>query len=277
MTYDMKGPGGLDYFPCRYGKSKLLFRGPKRRLNAPYVAFFGSTETYGKFIKTPFPALIESRIGINCVNFGIPNAGVDAFVKDDSILDAGAHALVSVVQVMGAQNLSNRLYSVHPRRNDRFVAASDLLTTIYRDVDFSEFHFTRHMLSRLYAVSPERFAAVQSELRAAWVARMRSMLEKIPGKIVLLWFAPDTPPQTVGQDRDPMQGREPLLITRPMLEQIAPSVTEIVEAVAPDGSMGPDGMEFAPLDAPAAAEMMGPDAHANAAQMLAPILDRLSS
>lgn len=275
MTYDAKGPGGLDYFQCRYGKSKLLFRGPKRRLDAPFVAFYGGTETYGKFIKSPFPALVESRIGVNCVNFGIPNAGVDAFVRDEYAMAAGAGALATVVQVMGAQNLSNRLYSVHPRRNDRFVAASDLLTTIYRDVDFSEFHFTRHMLSRLYAVSPERFAAVQGELQAAWVARMRSMIDKIQGKTVLLWFAPDDVPQDVPPGQDPAQGREPLFITRPMLETLRSHVTQVVEVVTPDQDLGTDGMQFAPLEQAAAAQLPGPAAHGAVAAELSQVLTRM--
>lgn len=30
MTYDALGAGALDYLPCRYGTSKLLFRGPRR-------------------------------------------------------------------------------------------------------------------------------------------------------------------------------------------------------------------------------------------------------
>ncbi len=54
MTYMKLGQAALDYYPCRYGASKLLFRGPRRRLQGDYVAFLGGTETYGKFIETPF-------------------------------------------------------------------------------------------------------------------------------------------------------------------------------------------------------------------------------
>ena len=38
MTYSSLAEGGLNYFPCRYGTSKLLFRGPRRRLDGRYVA-----------------------------------------------------------------------------------------------------------------------------------------------------------------------------------------------------------------------------------------------
>ncbi|MDC1223540.1 DUF6473 family protein [Ascidiaceihabitans sp.] len=46
MTYDVLGAGNLDYLPCRYGTSKLLFRGPRRPLKEPYIAFLSGTETY---------------------------------------------------------------------------------------------------------------------------------------------------------------------------------------------------------------------------------------
>ena len=51
MTFAMTAPGALDYFPCRYGRSRVLFRGPRRPLDVPYVAFLGGTETYGRFLR----------------------------------------------------------------------------------------------------------------------------------------------------------------------------------------------------------------------------------
>ena len=152
MTYDVLGPGPLDYLPCRYGASKLLFRGPKRDLSAPYLAFVGTTETYGKFIETPFPALVEETLGVTCANFGQITAGVDAFASDPFVLQAASDAEITVIQIMGTQNMTNRFYSVHPRRNDRFVAAASILKTIFREVDFADFHFNKHMLSHLMTV-----------------------------------------------------------------------------------------------------------------------------
>ncbi|MEO1779366.1 MAG: DUF6473 family protein, partial [Pseudomonadota bacterium] len=154
MSFDTLGPGGLDYLPCRYGTSKILFRGPKRTLDAPYVAFFGGTTTYGKFVETPFPALLEQDLGMTCVNFGCVNAGVDLYAADPVLREAATQARVTVLQVISPRNMSNRFYKVHPRRNDRFIEASPLLRTIYREVDFAEFNFTNHMLQRLYLVLP---------------------------------------------------------------------------------------------------------------------------
>lgn len=275
MTYDTLGVGALDYLPCRYGTSKLLFRGPRRRLEQDYVAFIGGTETYGKFIEHPFPALIEQATGLTCVNFGIPNAGVDVFVHDPFVRDAAIAASVTVVQVMGAQNMSNRFYSVHPRRNDRFVTASQLLQTIYREVDFADFHFTKHMLTNLVTVSTERFDIVRQELKQAWVARMKLLLSQISGKIVLVWLAPHSPEQD-----EQMQdfGADPMFVTREMIDAVRAAVTDVIEVIASPEAMakGTEGMVFAQMEAPAAGHVMGPAVHEEAATALGDVVAALS-
>lgn len=277
MTYDVLGAGALDYMPCRYGQSKLLFRGPERRLDAPYVAFLGGTATYGKFIKTPFPALVESGLGVNCVNFGIANAGVDVLLNDGFLTDACIDACTTVVQIIGAQNLSNRFYTVHPRRNDRFVTASPLLTSIYPEVDFAEFHFNKHMLSSLYQVSRERFAALRNELQTAWLARMKLLIKKATGKVVLVWFADHAPMDAEPEDFDPAKARSPLFVTRQMLDEVATHASACVEVVATPEAMaaGTEGMVFSQMEAMAAAEMLGPKAHGEVAKQLGAVLQPL--
>lgn len=276
MTFDALGLGALDYLPCRYGNSKLLFRGPKRDLGQPYIAFIGGTETYGKFLAKPFPVLVEDEIGKTAANFGVPNAGIDVFVNDPFILGAAAQADVAVIQVLGAQNMTNRFYAVHPRRNDRFVSASSLLATIYREVDFADFHFTKHMLSKLLEVSPDRFATVLQELQQAWLARMRLMLSQVRGKSILLWFSEHLPRDA---GRGPLQsiGHDPLFITRQMMDEVAEHATHVVEVVASPRArvMGTEGMIFAEMEAIAAEEMLGQQAHVEAADAVTMALHRL--
>ena len=267
MSFDALGTGALDYLPCRYGTSKLLFRGPRRTLTVPYVAFLGGTETYGKFIENPFPSLVEQHISMTCVNLGCVNAGIDVFSKDMQIAEMTNDAAVTVVQVMGAHNMSNRFYSVHPRRNDRFLQASSLLQAIYREVDFAEFNFNKHMLGRLLTLSPDRFQTVVDELREAWVGRMRGMLRGISGKTVLLWFADHAPEDEMAPDDE----RDPWYVTRAMIEQLRSEVTDVVEVVASDTALalGTEGMVFSQMETPAANNLMGPAAHQEAAEAVA--------
>ncbi|MFU8865883.1 MAG: DUF6473 family protein [Rhodobacterales bacterium] len=285
MSFDATGRGGLDYFPCRYGRSRLLFRGPRRRLDGEYAVFLGGTLTYGRFIETPYPALLEAETGIKCVNLGWQNAGIDAFLNDQAVMEIAANARVTVVQVLGAQNMSNRFYGVHPRRNDRFLNASGMMKQLFRDVDFTEFSFNRHMLSVLRTISPERYAIICDELQAAWLARMRHLLRGIGGRVILLWFADHHPPvPTEGQRRGDisLQGdlaRDPLFVDRDMIEKLRPIVTDVVEVVASPAalSQGTAGMVFTPLEAGAAAATLGPMAHGEVMEALRPALLRAMS
>ncbi len=266
MTYDNLAEGGLDYCACRYGTSKLLFRGPQRRLDPPFVAVIGGTETYGKFVEKPFAALVETSVGMPVVNFGAVNAGVDIFSTDETVLSACSRAEVAIVQIMGAHNLRNRYYSVHQRRNDRFLRASRLLRMLYPEVDFTDFHFTRHLIQTLHDVDAERFGAVRSELQAAWLARMTSMLRGIAAPVVLLWLADRHP----SEPSDLHRSSDPLFVTDAMLEELRMQVEAIVEATpsASAREAGRFGMVFSGLEAPAAAEVPNAAVHEEAARAL---------
>lgn len=270
MKYDVRDSETLSYEPCRYGLSRIYFRGPKRDLDQPYLAFLGGTETFGKFIETPFPALVEAKLNHPCVNFGCVNGGVDAFVNDPTIMGACRDADITVMQIMGANNLSNRFFSVHPRRNDRFLRASSVLQAIYADVDFSDFTFTRHLLGALYAASDERFDIVVAELRAAWSARMRLMLDQVGGRVILLWFSREALSDAPWQENDNPIGADPLFITQSMVEELKGRVIDVVQ-VSPSSvalAEGTMGMQFPAIQSRAAADMLGLRAHAEAAEVL---------
>ncbi|MEO8243258.1 MAG: DUF6473 family protein [bacterium] len=272
MAYAFSGEGALDYFPCNYGASRLLFRGPRRSLDRPYIAFLGGTETYGKYVPDPFPDLVEGEIGFGAVNLGCVNAGPDVYLNEPGVIEIASGAEAVVLQVVGATNLSNRYYTVHPRRNDRFIAATPMLKSLYRDVDFTDFHFTRHMLGSLETVSKERFELLISELRRAWVQRMQDLLARLPKRTVLLWMADDVPPPA-GQRRK--LTRDPMFVDRDMIDELRPQAMAYVESVASEASRTTslDGMAFAALEALAAGALPGPSVHREVANQLLVALD----
>lgn len=273
MAYEKLGVQPLDYQPCRYGASKLLFRGPKRCLDGRYAVCLGGTETYGKFIARPFPALVEEQAGMPCVNLGWPNAGLDVLLNEGEIIAAASRAVVTVLQVPGAQNLSNRYFSVHPRRNDRFVQASPILRAMFGEVDFTEFHFTRHMLRHLAHVSPGRFAVLRDELQTAWVARMGSLLCRIEGPVVLLWLSAHAPRARAD---DPDLAADPAFVTRAMLDAVRGKAAQVVEVTLSPAALaaGTAGMVHSEFEANIAAELPGPAAHEEVAERLAPVIAR---
>lgn len=273
MSYHAIGPEGLEYYPCRYGASRILFRGPRRSLNGNYIAFLGGTETYGRFIATPFPTLLEKKLSVASANFGIVNAGVDLYLNDPAVLELSATATIKVIQIMGAQNMSNRYYTVHPRRNDRFLKASEKLESLYPDIDFTEFHFNRHMLAQLKETSEERFAQVVDELQHAWMARMKHLLTVLRGSTLLVWFSNKSAPLQVDYD---ITG-DPLFITKSMLEELRPRATDLIEIKLSESALleGTQGMVFSEYDACAAEELLGQMAHNEAADRMGKTLQSI--
>lgn len=252
----------------------MFFRGPRRPLNGRYLTFVGGTETYGKFIAKPYPTLVEEQLGEVCVNFGVVNGSIDAFMNEQMVQAACHDALLNVIQIMGAHNMSNRFYTVHPRRNDRFLRASTVLRALFPEVDFSEFCFTRHMLMSLHEASPERFEIVRHELQEAWKARMRSFLTEVGSHSILLWFASQMPSDAAWEDRpDPFKA-EPMFVTRSMIDSLRPYVHSVVVAQPSARALakGTSEMVFAPGQEAAAAELQGQAAHNEAAEALFEVL-----
>lgn len=272
MKQDTIETGDLSYAPCRYGGSRMLFRGPRRRLDLPYIAFLGGTETYGKFIEKPFPTLVEKAMRQTCVNFGCVNGGIDAFVNDPTVMGICHNAELTVVQIMGANNMSNRFYAVHPRRNDRFLRASTVLQAIYPTIDFSEFSFTRHLLGSLHAKSIERFETVVRELREAWLARMKNMIGQIGDRCILLWFSEDKLTNLHWASRPGQLQVDPLFVTAAMIDELRPMVKEVIIAIPSETAIaqGTQGMYFPQSQGKVASEMLGVDCHAEASAALIP-------
>jgi len=268
--YDRMFAGALDYAPYRLENSRLWLRGPRPDLRGAFCAFLGGTDTYGKFLREPYPALVQRSLGLVCANFGCPHAGVDAYLKDGALIEVCGRARVTVMALTGAHYLSNRFFSVHPRRNDRFIRASSALKALYPALDFTDFHFTRHLLRNLRRKDPAAFAQVVDEMQAAWLARMRSFLAGLDGRVVLLWLG-ERPEEGAAESL-----AEPLFVTEEMVDCLRPMVPEVLDCrIAPllPGRRG-EGMVFTAAETDAARELLPASVHVEVAGRLAEALRR---
>lgn len=260
MYHDL--PVGAHHINASFnlGSTRLEFRDPPRVVGRDDIICLGSTETFGKFVATPFAAHLALLSGRPCLNLGLPMASVDAFLQDGAAMNMIQSAGHRIVQVMGAHGLSNRFYAVHPRRNDRFLRASLQLTSLYPEVDFSEICFVKHLLSRLWDVSPDRFSVLRMELQQAWLARMTTLLRRIGPQTHLLWFAPQPPSDTPWETRCAPLRAEPAFVTQAMLQALLPLVAGVVEV-----SSAVDGLAFI-------GQQPDASAHQRAAEALAKVL-----
>lgn len=266
MSIEQRGSMPLNYQPVSYPGSVLRFRGPQQDLAEPYTLCLGGSETFGRFVPDPFAAQLDRQPGQRVVNMGVPNAGLDVMMNDPAICKAAAGAEAVVLQITGAQNMTNRFYTVHPRRNDRFLKASGMLRTIYREVDFTDFHFTRHLLTHLRSLSEDRFALVRAELQTAWLARMKRLLDRIEAPVHLLWLSRGGPDQ---DDKGPRLGPDPLFVTGEMLEEVASRAASLTVVDGSSDQANPiRGMFYGIGEKQAARSLPGPAAHDHAAKAL---------
>jgi len=93
------------------------------------------------------------------------------------VIDIAQKAQLCVLQVMGAHNMSNPLYKVHPRRNDQFTKALPTLVDLFPEVDFTGFHYTKNFLHHLNLMDCGRFALVTTALRKTWCEKMKRLLK----------------------------------------------------------------------------------------------------
>ncbi|MBT0959216.1 hypothetical protein IV417_17650 [Alphaproteobacteria bacterium KMM 3653] len=269
LAFNRLDQTGLDYDLCSYGSSRLRFRGPEKSTAHPYLTFMGGDETFGKFAPKPFPELIERQTGVTALNLGCTGAGLDTLLSDNALLPLASGAVCTVLQVMGAHAMSNDYYSVHPRRNDRFLSPGAKLLSLFPAVDFTEISFTRHLHFTLAEKSPEKHRRLVTAIQCTWIDKMKQVLASIGGPVILLRIQPG------GRLHDTSAlGPDPLFVTDDMMAQLAPvtAATLQFEPSLEARRKNMDGMVYGELQAPMAAELPGPSVQREIALGLLPAL-----
>jgi hypothetical protein len=236
-------------------------------VSGAYVAVLGGTETFGKYVPEPYPALLEDRLGLPVINLASPHAGPDAYLADPDLLLIAQGARAVILQLPEPQNLSNRFFSVHPRRNDRFLGPTPALRALYRDVDFTEFAFNRHVLQGLARCGPRRFAPVADALRQSWVTRTRTLIGALGVPVVPVLIEPGPHRRGPGQ----------VTVDTSMLEDLlGPTGATLVHlpARAETGPHDRIGMVIPPAEADIAGELPDAQDHRALARALAPVVAR---
>lgn len=248
-----------------------MFRGPQRSLAGRYVAVIGGTETFGKYVAQPFSDHLETALGMPVVNLGIANAGPEVLLADEEIGRIARQAQAVVLQIVGAQNQSNPFYTVHPRRNDRVLGVTHAMRGLFPEVDFTEFHFTRHLLQSLHAVSRDRFAIIVAQLQARWVERTAALLHALGANTILLWAGAQAPLADAATQIGP---RYPAFVDRAMVGRVAPLASRYLELCPATERPAPD--DFL-QNLAVEAGVMGVRAHRTIADRLVPVLRDLGA
>ncbi|MEM7670515.1 MAG: DUF6473 family protein [Pseudomonadota bacterium] len=273
----------FDYDPYSFGRSQQIFRGPVPDLRHPYMVCLGSAHTFGRFASLPFPQLVERGLNRPVVNFGTEGAGPGLFLNDPDIIHVANGAEICVIEVMSARAISNRMYTVRARRNERLMRTSELLRGLYPDVDFGQFAGVKGMLRAIERADPDRFRLVHNEIRNAWIARMQSLLNEIERPTLLFWFAEDAPPERDEVTTANGGGKHPPFVDGDMIDAVRSDANGYVECCGNAGlpqDLTRDGqvMLFQPTGRPIErnTNLPSPEMHAEAADALMTAIDRMA-
>lgn len=225
----------IDYQGYHWGRLNQIYRGPQPDLAQPYIACLGGAQTFGRYVERPFPQLLSEALNLQVANFGTASAGPGFFLRDSQVTEAASQADICVVQVMSARSLSNRLFKVELSRNEEIEAVTRALESLFPHVDFETFTYAHNMLNQLAEDDPESFIAVEAEMKAAWVARTRVLLETIQTKRILFWFSERKPDEDAPADaRQPML-KYPQFVDQDMIDAVAPLADRVVTCVTSAG------------------------------------------
>lgn len=270
MSFQHHGADANLYAPCYYREIRTPFRGPKRDLNGAYIACLGGAGHFGKFLKRSLPDILEAELGLPAVNLGQVNGGVD-FMTCPEVLDVARGAIATVVDLVGAHNLSNRFYRVHPFHNDRVIGTLPPMQAVVPGLDSTDVHFTRHLLSTMQTTAPSRTETVFEDLRQVWLERMHRLFDALPGPVILLWMGGAPVP---AEANDPL-ARLPFLDVN-IVAQLADKAVDFIVVDRPGFPRDFHGMQF-PADAEAQLKLLPTAREVEfAAKALLPAIRRLA-
>ena len=194
----------LDYDLWSLGK--LHLRGPRLDLQLPFFSALGAAQTFGRFTKSPFSALLSGACQAGCLNLGISGAGPSFFLQRPEIVDVVNKGLFAIVQIMSGRSVGNSLVTLGDNQGMLITKYGKSAAPRFAEHVYAEF---------LSTLSPIQLDQIRAENRAALASETIELLKRITVPKVLLYWSTRDPDytETSGITRG-LLGRVPALRER---------------------------------------------------------------
>ncbi len=197
-------------------------RGPKP-LDAghrEYLACAGAAQTFGRFVPTPYPALVGETLGVPVFNLGFAGAGPTYFLKHRQLIDFMNGAKACVIQVTSGRSVSNSLLEINGKGGK----------ATFRDEPGKRMLAQEAYQRLLRAYDLQRVREVVEETQRNWVEQMTALLQAITCPTTLLWFSTRSPDYEICYDSVAgLFGEFPQLVTTTMVNTVALHADQYVE------------------------------------------------
>lgn len=225
-------------------------------LHTPHFAVLGGTESYGRFMRRPYPVSVSGRVGLTCRNYGTLNAGMGAYKQILSFDVMSPETRSCVIEAPPILQVENPYFDVHPVRNDRMVRVKRPYRLLFPDVDVAAATFVGHLWRLSDAADRGAALHMARVLRELWLEGMGDLISRINCPVHILHFQSD------------MAGPK---ITLPMLNVLRDvAAVHVIPFIDPDYS----GFDYPDWDRAVVETMLGQGAHAVAAKVLANAMEQ---
>jgi len=218
----------LDYELYQLPGVEGVFRGPPIDRDE-YVACVGAAQTFGRFVRTPFPRLISDALGIDALNLGRGGAGPTYPLSNPTLLEYINRARIVIVQVLSGRSQSNSLFHIAVHNNYGNSSPHG------REVSADEFY------TWLLGQDEQLARKIIAETRQNYVAAMIDLLNAIKPPKILFWFSVRSPEyhEQLELPLEHLWGEFPQLVNQAMLDQLRSHADTYVECISRRGSPQP--------------------------------------
>ncbi|NET27448.1 DUF6473 family protein [Okeania sp. SIO1I7] len=220
VDYNLGIPNGFD-LPLRNGGSSPFYG---------YGSFIGAAQTFGRFVKYPFPELLEQVVGLHSVNLGIAGAGPRKFNSSQFLLDTINNGKYCVLQVMSGRSCKNNVFDYSQGKWEGTSSVwNKKLQKIQIAEDAWEWYINNHTQTEV--------EALVENTRENYLNEYFQLIKAIKVPIILLWFSTRKPDYeaSYSQNINKLFSSYPHLVNKEMVSEIAKQCSEYVEVVTNNG------------------------------------------
>jgi hypothetical protein len=210
---------------------RSVVRGPiPADLSADFIACVGGAHTLGRFVQSPYPALLQKQLGIPVLNLGHGGGKPEFYLQSKGFIEVINKAQCAVIQVMSARGSPNRFLTPTSHTHNMMKIAEGISSD--KNPLFVDNAYRKLLQQR----DPETIREAINETRAHWLSEMENLLDQISIPKVLFWFSVRTPAYVEGFDSpNALLGDYPHLVTDVMIDTLKAKVDGYVECVSKKG------------------------------------------
>lgn len=203
------------------------FRGPlpDRMYSDEKLAFAGAAQTFGRFVRVPFPTMLGSVFNLDVLNLGYAGVGASFYLSRPYLLHQLSMSKAVVIQVMSGRSTANSVFDAPGGRN-----------TLVRRSDRRSMTDGPAYRWLLETEGAAKAIAVIRETQERWVEETRTLAAAIQTRKILFWFSPrGTDFTPTGDSVSSLMGEFPHLVSTEMIDSVRDRFDDYVECVSQRG------------------------------------------